>query len=61
MKRNSNGTYRTNAQLALESYIQWIRWYPSDYEGATEAASDFIDNEDDMNEFESSARQMANQ
>ena len=55
----ANGTFKSNATLAFESYVQWLGWYPQDYKGATEAAGDFIDDESDMDEFETMIRKAA--
>lgn len=57
--RNANGTFKSNATLAFESYIEWLRWHPQDYKGATEAASDFIEDKADMDEFENIIREAA--
>lgn len=59
-KRNSNGTFNSNAEIAFQSYVQWLLWYPQDYKGATEAASDFIDTEEDLNELENIIKEKAN-
>ena len=49
----------TNAQQAFNNYLLWLKYSPNDYKGATEAASDFIDDIADMNEFEALIRKAA--
>lgn len=43
---------KTNAENAFINYLMWLKNYPSDYKGATAAASDFIDTVYDMDQFE---------
>jgi hypothetical protein len=50
---------KSNAQLAFENYLIWLKYSPNDYAGATAAAGDFIDNMSDMNEFEALIRKLA--
>lgn len=50
---------KTNAQHAFENYITWLKYSPNDYQGATDAASDFIDSIQDMDEFEALIRKAA--
>ena len=50
---------KSNAQSAFDNYLLWLKYSPSDYKGATEAASDFIDTIEDMNEFEALVRKAA--
>ena len=50
---------KTNAQSAFENYLLWLKYNPNDYKGATDAASDFIDTVQDMNEFEALIRKAA--
>ena len=42
-----------NSDLAFANYLMWLINYPNDYKGATEAASDFIENEGDLKVLES--------
>jgi len=36
---------------AMTQFTMWLKWYPGDLDGAIAAASDFIDNESDLDEF----------
>lgn len=55
----ATNTMKTNAQSAFDNYLMWLKYSPSDYAGATAAASDFIDTITDMNEFEALVRKAA--
>lgn len=54
-----NKLMKSNAQSAFDNYLLWLKYSPNDYKGATEAASDFIDTIEDMNEFETLVRKAA--
>jgi len=43
---------KTNATIAFDNYLLWLKYSPCDYEGATLAAGDFIDTESDLDELE---------
>jgi len=49
---NEDLEMKSNAIIAFDNYILWLKYSPCDYEGATLAASDFIDTESDLNELE---------
>jgi hypothetical protein len=42
---------KTNAQHAFDQYVMWLRSYPGDYQGATAAASDFLEDQGDIDEL----------
>ena len=52
-------TITKNAKSAFNQYIMWIRNYPGDFKGATDAAGDFIDTEEDMDGLEYLIREAA--
>jgi hypothetical protein len=52
-------TITKNAKDAFANYLLWIKWYPGDFKGATEAAGDFIDTMEDMDGLESLIRDAA--
>ena len=41
-----------NAKQAFKNYQLWLSWYPGDIKGAIEFASDYLETEQDVNEFE---------
>ena len=52
-------TATQNAKQAFDQYVMWIANYPGDFKGATEAASDFIDTSEEMDQFEALIRNAA--
>ena len=52
-------TAAQNAKQAFDQYVMWIANYPGDFNGATEAAGDFIDNSEEMDQFEALIRKAA--
>jgi len=51
---------KANHVYAFETYIDWLKNYPHDYKGATDAASDFIDDLDDFEKFEAMLSELKN-
>jgi hypothetical protein len=48
-----------NAKQAFDQYVMWIANYPGDFKGATEAASDFIDTTEELDQLEALIRKAA--
>ena len=48
-----------NAIQAFNQYVMWITNCPGDFKGATEAASDFIDTIEDLDQLEELLRKAA--
>ena len=48
---------KTNPQRAFEMCVLWLKNDPHDYKGAIEAASDFIDSVEDVDELEKMIRE----
>ena len=45
---------------AMTQFALWLKWYPEDFKGAVEAASDFIDTEADLDAFEAELERIKN-
>jgi hypothetical protein len=48
-----------NVKQAFDQYIMWIANYPGDFKGATEAASDFIDSAEEVDQLKSLLEKVA--
>lgn len=49
---------KTNVENALDNFFLWLKWEPSDYKGAVEAASDFLDTVEEVDAFEAELRKI---
>jgi len=44
------------AKQAYKNYQLWLSWYPNDIKGAIDFASDYLETEQDVDEFEKEIR-----
>ena len=60
IKLEASASSRTNnAKQAFDQCVMWIANYPGDFKGAMEAASDFIDTIEELEELEALIRKAA--
>lgn len=51
----------SNVEYAIKNYLLWLKNYPMDYKGATEAAGDFLDTPAEVEQFITAIKSIAGQ